>query len=97
MQRDWRRARRSIARDTCASGSVMAKASPEAGARGAVLQPHVDADMLLREPARPDAVDEHPLAVRGLERLVTRLTPGSGTVETLDSPALPSPKEGASR
>ena len=73
------------------------KASPEAGARGAVLQPHVDADMLLREPGRPDAVDEHPLAVRGLERLVTRLTPGSGTVETLDSPALPSPKEGASR
>src|SRR5262249_26521453 len=49
---------------------VMAKPSPEAGARGDVLQPHVDAGMLLREPARPDAVDEHPRTVRGLGRLV---------------------------
>jgi hypothetical protein len=29
--------------------------------------------MLLREPARPDAVDEHPRAVRGLGRLVDAL------------------------
>src|SRR5262249_2453411 len=49
---------------------VMAKPSPEAGARGDVLQPHVDAGVLLREPARPDAVDEYPRAVRGLGRLV---------------------------
>ena len=37
---------------------VIAKPGPEASARGDVLQPHVDASMLLREPARPDAVDE---------------------------------------
>ena len=42
---------------------VMAKPSPECGARGDVLQPHVDAGMLLREPARPDAVDVHPPAL----------------------------------
>jgi len=36
---------------------VMAKPGPEAGARGDVLQPLVDAGMLLREPARPVAVD----------------------------------------
>ena len=52
---------------------VMAKPGPEAGARGYVLQPHVDAGMLLREPARPDAVDEHPRAIRGLGRLVDAL------------------------
>jgi hypothetical protein len=69
---------------------IMAKPSHEAGARGDVLQPHVDAGMLLREPARPDAFDEHPRAVRDLERLVDALP----TVETLDSP---SPKEGTSR
>jgi hypothetical protein len=40
---------------------VMAKRGPEAGARGDVVQPRVDAGMLLREPARPHAVDEHPL------------------------------------
>lgn len=38
---------------------VMAKPSPEAGARGDVLQPLVDACMLLRKLARPDAVDGH--------------------------------------
>jgi hypothetical protein len=42
---------------------VMVKQGPEAGARGDVFQPHADAGMLLREPARPDAVDEHPHAV----------------------------------
>lgn len=52
---------------------VMAKPAPEAGARGDVLQPRVDAGMLLREPARADAVDEHPRAVRGLKRLVDAL------------------------
>ena len=51
----------------------MAKPGPEAGARGDVLQPHVDAGMLLREPARPDSVDEHPRAVRGFGRLVDAL------------------------
>src|SRR3954462_5619211 len=49
---------------------VMAKPGPEIAARGDVLQPHVDAGMLLREPARPDAVDEPPRAVRGLGRVV---------------------------
>jgi hypothetical protein len=42
---------------------VMAKQGPEAGRSGDVLQPHVDAGMLLREPARPDAVDEHRHAI----------------------------------
>jgi hypothetical protein len=57
---------------------VKAKPGPEAGARGNVL-PHVEAGMFLREPARPDPVDEHPRAVRGLGRLVdalSHLTPG---------------------
>src|SRR5262245_49933029 len=52
---------------------VMAKPGPEAGARSDVLQPHVDAGAFLRESARPDAVDEHPRAVRGLGRLVDAL------------------------
>lgn len=49
---------------------IMAEPGPETGARSDVLQPHVDAGVLLREPARPDAVDEYPRAVRGLGRIV---------------------------
>jgi hypothetical protein len=52
---------------------VMAKPDPEAGARRNVLQPYVDAGMLLREPARPDTVDEHPRVIRALGRLVDAL------------------------
>src|SRR6516165_5665149 len=37
------------------------------------MSPLVDAGMLLREPARPDAVDGHRRAVRGLGRLVDAL------------------------
>ena len=51
----------------------MVKPAPAAGARGDLLLPHVDAGMLLREPAQPDAVDEHPRTVRGLARLVNAL------------------------
>jgi hypothetical protein len=51
---------------------VMAKVGPEA-ARSVVLQPHVDAGMLLCEPVRPDAVDEHPRAARSLGRHVDAL------------------------
>jgi len=47
---------------------VRAKVGPEARARSVVLQPHVNAGMLFREPLRPDAVDEHPRAARSLGR-----------------------------
>ena len=72
----------------------MAKPGPEAGARGDVLQPHVDAGMLLPEPARQDAVDEHPRVVRGLGRHVDALTtrPRRPSKHWILRP--PSPKEG---
>src|SRR3954462_6135881 len=73
MQRDWRGAPRSIACETRATGSVMAKPSPEAAAQSAVLQPHVDAGMLIVSRRGQMRSTSTFVPSRGLERRVEAL------------------------